>query len=89
MCQRMHMRNFDRRVHLLLDEARYRKVTGEAGRRHVSVASVIRDAIDHLPESADRSRAGIVEVLAAESMPIPADPSQLRRKLDLAHEPSA
>ncbi|CAN5484868.1 antitoxin VapB7 [soil metagenome] len=85
----MHMRHLERRVHLLLDEPRYRKVSEEAGRRHVSVASVIREAIDRLPEGADRRRAAILEVLAAESMPMPADPSQLRRELDLAHEPSA
>ncbi len=89
MCQRIHMCRLERRVHLLLDEPRYRKVSGEAGRRHVSVASVIREAIDRLPEEADRRRAAILEVLAAESMPMPADPSQLRRELDLAHEPSA
>ncbi len=86
---RMHMRNLERRVHLLLDEPRYRKVTGEAGRRHVSVASVIRETIDRLPEGADRRRAAIAEVLAAEPMPMPIDPSELRRELDLAHEPSA
>ena len=40
------MRNLERRVHLLLDEPRYRKVAGEARRRRVSVATVIRDAID-------------------------------------------
>lgn len=85
----MHMRYLERRVHLLLDEPRYQKVSGEAGRRHVSVASVIREAIDRLPEGADRRRAAILEVLAAESMPMPADPSQVRRELDLAHEPSA
>ena len=82
------MRHLERRGHLLLDEPRYRKVAGEAGRRHVSVASVIREAIDHLPEGADRRRAAIAEVLAAESMLMPADPSELRRELDLAHEPS-
>lgn len=84
----MHMRKLDRRVHLLLDEPRYRKVTGEAGRRNVSVASVIREAIDRLPEGAGRRRAAIAEILAAAPMPLPADPAELRRELDLAHEPS-
>lgn len=84
----MHMRNLEHRVHLLLDEPRYRKVTGEAGRRNVSVASVIREAIDHLPEDAARRRAAIAEILAAEPMPLPADPADLRRELDVAHEPS-
>ena len=85
----MHMRKLERRVHLLLDEPRYLKVTGEAGRRHVSVASVIREAIDHLPEGADRRRAAVAEILAAEPMKLPPDPRELRRELDVAHGPSS
>ena len=82
----MHMRNLERRVQLLLDEPRYRKVTGEARRRNVSVASVIREAIDGLPATADQRRAAIAEILAAEPMPVPSDPSGLRHELDIAHE---
>lgn len=82
----MHMRHLERRVQLLLDENRYRKVAGEATRRHVSVAAVIRDAIDRLPATADQRRAAIAEILAAETMPVPADPGELRRELDGAHE---
>jgi len=37
---------YERRLHLLLDEARYQRVAAEARRRGVSVASVIREAID-------------------------------------------
>jgi hypothetical protein len=79
------MRNLERRVQLLLDEPRYRKVAGEAKRRHVSVASVIREAIDRLPATADQRRAAIAEVLAAEPMLLPADPAELRHELDAAH----
>jgi predicted ABC-type transport system involved in lysophospholipase L1 biosynthesis ATPase subunit len=82
----MHMRNLDRRVQLLLDEPRYRKLTGEAKRRRVSVAAVIREAIDHLPADADQRRVAIAEVLAAEPMALPADPAELRRELDAAHD---
>ncbi len=82
----MCMRNLERRVQLLLDEPRYRKVTGEARRRHVSVASVIREAIDRLPAGADRRRAAIAEILAADPMPLPDDPTELRRELDATHE---
>lgn len=85
----MRMRNLERRVQLLLDESRYRKVTGEARRRHVSVASVIREAIDRLPATADQRRAAIAEVLAAEPMPLPDDPAELRHELDAAHERTA
>lgn len=85
----MRMRNLERRVQLLLDESRYRKVTGEAKRRHVSVALVIREAIDGMPARADERRAAIADLLAAEPMPLPADPAELRRELDAAHKRSA
>jgi hypothetical protein len=83
----MHMRNLERRVHLLLDEGRYRKVNAEAGRRHISVASVIRDAIDRMPEGSGQRRAAIADVLAASPMPVPSDPADLRRELDAARDP--
>ena len=82
----MHMRNLDRRVHLLLDERRFQKVAREAGRRQVSVAMVIRDAIDRLPAEAEQRRAAIAEILSAEPMSVPADPAELRRELDIARE---
>lgn len=80
------MRNLERRVQLLLDEPRYRKLTSEAKRRRLSVAAVIREAIDHLPAHADQRRAAIAEVLAAEPMALPFDPADLRRELDTAHD---
>ncbi len=84
----MHMRNLERRVHVLLDEPRYRKVAAEAERRRVSVAAVIRDAIDQLPADADLRRSAIAQILAAEPMPVPAQPGELRRELDDARERS-
>ena len=80
------MRMLDRRVQLLLDEPRYRKLTSEATRRRVSVAAVIREAIDQLPADADQRRAAIAEILAAEPMALPSDPAELRRELDSAHD---
>ena len=85
----MHMRNLERRVQLLLDETRYRKVAAEARRRHVSVASVIREAIDGLRTRVDERRAAIAEIMTAEQMSLPADPAELRRELDAAHERTA
>jgi hypothetical protein len=82
----MHMRNLDRRVQLLLDEPRYRKLTDAARRRRVSVAAVIRDAIDQLPADTEQRRAAIAEVLAAEPMALPSDPAELRREIDAAHD---
>ena len=82
----MHMRNLDRRVQLLLDEPRYRKLTGEARRRQMSVAAVIREAIDQLPADVDGRRAAIAELLAADPMGLPSDPAELRRELDSSHD---
>lgn len=76
----------DRRLQILLDEERFTKVAREAGRRGVSVAAVIRDAIDRMPTDLERRRAAIDFILAAEPMPVPADPADLRRELDEAHD---
>jgi hypothetical protein len=76
----------DRRVQVLLDEGRYRKVASEAERRGISIGAVIREAVDRLPADADVRRAAIEAILAAEPMPVPADPADLRRELDAAHD---
>ena len=73
----MHMPTLERRVHLLLDESRYRKVAAEARRRRVSVALVIRDAIDQLPAGTDLRRRAVARILAADPMAVPADPQRL------------
>lgn len=81
----MHMRILDRRMHLLLDEPRYQKAARVADRQGVSVAEVIRQAIDALPEDADRRRSAIDAILAAPRIALPRDPANLRRELDDAH----
>jgi hypothetical protein len=48
----------------------------------VSVAAVIRDAIDHLPTDPEQRREAIDVILAAEPMPVPDDPTELRWELD-------
>jgi len=85
----MHMPNLERRVQILLDEPRYQRVSGEARRRRVSVATVVRDAIDQMTASAETRRDAIARVLAAEPMAVPTDPAELRRELDSGHERSA
>ena len=80
------MRMLDHRVQILLDDERYRKVAREAKRRQVSIAAVIRDALDQLPNNTELRRAAVDAILAAEPMPLPADPAELRRELDAAHE---
>jgi hypothetical protein len=78
----MHM--LARRVQILLDEERYRKLEDEAQERRSSVASVIRDAIDRMPTSGERARrvAAIAAILGSEPVPVPDDPRDLRRELD-------
>jgi hypothetical protein len=83
MCYRMCM--LDHRVQILLDEDRYQRVTQIAARRGVSVAAVIRGAIDQLPADAEQRRTAIAAIRAAEPMPVPAEPAALRRELDAAH----
>jgi hypothetical protein len=76
----------DHRVQILLDDARYQKVAREAKRRGVSIAAVIREALDRLPADAEMRRAAVEAILAAESMPVPADAAELRLELDAAHD---
>lgn len=77
-----------KRVQLLLDDERYDKVHDEARRRSISIAEVIRTAIDQIPSPDDweRRRAALEAILAAEPMPVPDDPADLRRELDEAHD---
>jgi hypothetical protein len=77
---------YGRRLQLLIDEPRYRRVAAEARRRRASVSSVIRDAIDRsLGPDAERRRAALKAVLAAEPVPMP-DPETLRREIADAHD---
>jgi hypothetical protein len=76
----MHM--LERRLQILLDEARYRRVADVARARGVSVAAVIREAIDHaVPSDVTRRSDAARRILDAPDMPVP-DPRELRRELD-------
>lgn len=73
------------RFQILLDDERYRRVQGVARRRNVSVASVIREAIDRgLPAESRRRSAAARHILDASGMDVPADPADLRAELDEA-----
>ncbi len=75
----------DHRLQILLDEERYKKVADLARARSVSVAAVIREAIDSLPVGAERREAAIAGILAADPISVPDNPGQLRVELDDAH----
>ena len=73
----------DRRLQVLVDQERYRRLEAEARRRRTSVAQVVREAIDSvLPADVARKRAALKEILEAEPMPVPEDPADLKRELD-------
>jgi hypothetical protein len=73
---------FDRRVQLLLDRDRYERVAREAGRRGVSVATVIREAIDRsIPAGEERRMKAGRLILDAPDIPLP-DPAALRKELE-------
>lgn len=80
----IHM--LEHRLQILLDEARYRKIARQASRRGTSVAAVIRDAIDRLPDDHEARRRAAETILAAAPMPVPQNPQDLRRELDAAHQ---
>jgi hypothetical protein len=76
------MRMYEHRVQLLLDDDRHRRVTALAKQRQVSVATVIREAIDRgLPDRARRRAGAAARIRNAPPMPVP-DPPELRAQLD-------
>jgi hypothetical protein len=72
----------DRRLQILIDDDRYRRLVATAEARGVPVAVVVRDALDQaLPADPDsRARAGW-HILTADRMEVP-DVEELRRELD-------
>ena len=73
---------FDRRLQILLDEQRYRRVAAIARERKTSIAAVIREAIDLLaPDDRAKKRAAWKRIQAAEPMPVP-DPEELKAELE-------
>lgn len=62
------MSHLERRLQILLDEARYRRVAQEAEGSNRSVAAVIREAIDlRFPDDGDTARALAASALLAMS----------------------
>jgi hypothetical protein len=76
----------EHRLQILLDDDRYQKVASEARRRGVSIAAVIREALDRLPSHVEARRSAIDAILDADTMAVPKDPADLRREVDAAHE---
>lgn len=72
----------DRRFQILLDEERYERLEAAARARKVSVAAVIRDAIDRaFPLTSPRKARAADRILSAPDMPVP-EPAELREELE-------
>jgi hypothetical protein len=77
----MHM-SLDHRLQLRLDDDRHRRISAIAEERGVSVAAVVREAIDRgLTSPQSLRRAAGARLLLAPDMPVP-DPVELRGELD-------
>lgn len=76
------MSMLERRLQILIDDERHERITSLARERGVSVAAVVREAIDRgLAGPAGRRRAAARRLLDAEDMPVP-EPGELREELD-------
>lgn len=76
------MSMLDRRLQVLIDEDRWSRLEREATRRKVSVAALVREAIDeHFPGDLEARRAALQAVLDAKAMEVP-DPEGLRGELE-------
>jgi hypothetical protein len=76
----MHM-SLDRRLQIRLDADRHARLVAVAEERGVSVATVVREAIDRgLPAPGSRRRAAASRLLAAEPMLAP-EPAELSAEL--------
>jgi hypothetical protein len=77
----MHM-PLEHRLQILLDDERHRRITSLARERGVSVATVVREAIDRgLTNPAERRRNAGRRLLDAPDMPVP-EPHELKDELD-------
>jgi len=80
-CYSMCM-TLDHRLQILLDDERHQRISAVARERGISVASVVREAIDRgVAGPATRRRAAGRRLLEATDMPVP-EPGDLRAELD-------
>lgn len=77
------MSMYSHRLQILIDDGRHARITRAAKERGVSVATVVREAIDRgMAGGDDRRRAAARNLLDAPDMAVPADPAALREELD-------
>lgn len=74
---------YERRLQILIDEPRYRRLAAAARERRQSVSAAIREAIDvAFPADLAKKRAAVRRLLAAEPMPVPETVEELKAELD-------
>jgi len=74
--------SLEHRLQILLDNERHRRITAIARERGVSVAAVVREAIDRgLASPGDRRKSAGKRLLDAPDMPVP-EPQELKEELD-------
>jgi hypothetical protein len=72
----------DHRLQILIDDERHRRISAAAEERGVSVATVVREAIDRGLTNSDAQRQDAGRrLLDAADMPVP-EPRELRSELD-------
>ena len=77
----------EHRLQILLDEERHQRITKAARARGVSVATIVREAIDRgLPSSDRQRRAAGDAILSADPMAVPDVPALLTELGDLRGE---
>ena len=71
-----------RRLQILIDEGRFRRLEPAARERKTSVATIVREAIDAaVPDDRERKRAAARAILDAEPIPVPATVEELKAEL--------
>jgi hypothetical protein len=74
--------SLDHRLQILIDDEHHRRISAAAEQRGVSVATIVREAIDRgLPNSDERRKDAGRRLLDAADMPVP-EPHELRAELD-------
>ncbi len=73
----------DRRLQILLDEPRYRRLEAAARARKTSIATIVREAIDQaLPADLERKREAWRRIQAMGPMEVPETTEEFKRELD-------
>ena len=77
----------EHRLQILLDDERHQRITRAARERGVSVATIVREAIDRgLPSGERQRRAAGDAILSAEPIPVPDVPALLSELGELRGE---